>query len=202
MVCLSSLLQSTYCPVSTGNTTTLCVCVYIYAQNTYFCSNGVFLSVCVSLCTFQKQSLARKILPRNSLGNFQSESTRHLCTCTQSQGGLARAQETSCQITDSIITVGYTFGQGTVWYTLDSRFSDPVTEACLCHYSTQKIILQLAEEKREEKSQVTCKYCQQAAVKLGRLKAAVISNMILRQNIWVIFAESLKLDLHLHAHLH
>lgn len=97
--------------------------------------------------------------------------------CTQSQVGLARAQEIRCQITDSIITVGCTFGHGSVQCTLDSRFSDPVTEACLCHYSTRTIVWQIAEDKREEKSPVTYK-CQQAAVKLGRLKAAAISNVL------------------------
>lgn len=103
----------------------------------------------------------------------------HLGICIQSEGGLAKARETRCQITDSVITVGCTFGPGSVGYVLDSGFSDPVTEACLCHYSIQTIILHLSEDKRGQKRQVTCKYCKQAAVKLGSLKAAAISSIIL-----------------------
>lgn len=107
--------------------------------------------------------------------------------CTQRQGGLARAPETSCQITGAIITVRCTFGQGSRWYIFDSGFSDSVTEACLCYlFYTKKIILSLVEKKREEKSQVTCKYCQRArvrgkgaAVKLCKIKGNAISNITL-----------------------
>lgn len=141
-----------------------------FEQNTYFiyiCSNDFFLSVCMPLSTFQKQSWTRKILSKNSPGNFQRESTRYLCMCTQRQGGLARAQETSCQITGSIITVRCTFGQGSMWYIFDLRFSDPVTEACLCYLLyTKKIILCLAEAKQEEKSHITYNYCQRGSCKV------------------------------------
>lgn len=105
--------------------------------------------------------------------------------CTQRQGGLARAQETSCQITGAIITVRRTFGQGSMWYIFDLGFSDPVTETCLCYlFYTKKIILHLVEAKRKENSQVTCKYCKRvrgkgAAVKLCKLKGNTISNIIL-----------------------
>lgn len=161
-VCLSSLLQRTDSLVSTGNATALSRIHISYISTVMI----FFLSFCMSLCTFQKQSLTRKILPKNSLESFQSESIRCLCMCIQSQGGLARAQETSCQITVSIITVRCTFGQDSMWYTFDSRVSDPVTEACLCYLFYTKN--HLAEAKREEKSEVTCEYCQRGSSESGQ----------------------------------
>lgn len=98
------------------------------------------------------------------------------------------------------VTLGCTFSRHSVWYAWNSRFSDPVTEACLCHYPTQAITLQIAEEK-VKKSWVTCKYRKQA-VELRRYKATALSNIIFWNNIWVMLSGNLKLDLHLREHLH
>lgn len=98
------------------------------------------------------------------------------------------------------VTLGCTFSQHNVWHAWNSRFSETVTEACLCHYPTQAIILQI-DEKKVKKSWVTCKYCKQA-VEMKRFKDTALSNILFWKNIWVMLSENLKLDLHLHEHLH
>lgn len=65
LTCLSFTLQSTHCPVSTGNTTTLSRIHILHLS-------AVMISYCliVSLCTFPKQSLASKIMPKTFSGEL------------------------------------------------------------------------------------------------------------------------------------